>query len=140
MANRGHPFLTKKNKLFQQKGTITNCHYIFACIEPLSLQNAMAQMLCGDEVGAVVVDIGAATSKFGSAGQDVPQHVFRSDIGVTDEAEKRSYKIGDSAFRVILNDTEIVSPYAGGGEVVNEHDIFSLSQSYLSKQKCLFRG
>lgn len=38
-------------------------------------------MFCGDEVAAVVVDIGSSMSKFGTAGEDSPKHVFRSDIG-----------------------------------------------------------
>ena len=38
-------------------------------------------MFCGDEVSAVVVDMGSSLSKFGTAGEDSPKHVFRSDIG-----------------------------------------------------------
>ena len=38
-------------------------------------------MFCGDEVAAVVADIGSSMSKFGTAGEDSPKHVFRSDIG-----------------------------------------------------------
>ena len=38
-----------------------------------------ASMLCGDEVPGVVIDIGSSFCKFGSAGQDAPHHVFRSD-------------------------------------------------------------
>lgn len=38
-------------------------------------------MFCGDEVAAIVVDIGSSVSKFGSAGEDTPRHVFRSEIG-----------------------------------------------------------
>ena len=74
-------------------------------------------MLCGDEVGAVVVDIGAALCKFGSAGQDAPQHVFRSDIGIVNasDMEENSFKLGDSALRVIKNDVDIGQPYSGGG-------------------------
>jgi actin-related protein len=40
-------------------------------------------MFCGDEVAAVVVDIGSETCKFGTAGEDSPRHVFRSDTGVS---------------------------------------------------------
>lgn len=38
-----------------------------------------ASMLCGDEVPGVVIDTGSSFCKFGSAGQDAPHHVFRSD-------------------------------------------------------------
>ena len=38
-------------------------------------------MLCGDEVRAAVVDVGSAVSKFGTAGEDHPRHVFRSEVG-----------------------------------------------------------
>lgn len=39
-------------------------------------------MLCGDEVCALVSDLGHSLCRFGAAGQDTPRHVFRSDIGV----------------------------------------------------------
>ena len=31
-----------------------------------------------DEINAAVIDIGTMTSRFGTAGQDAPKHVFRS--------------------------------------------------------------
>ena len=38
-------------------------------------------MLCGDEVQSVVLDIGHSISKFGTSGQDIPRHIFRSEVG-----------------------------------------------------------
>jgi hypothetical protein len=31
-----------------------------------------------DEIKSAIVDIGSSTCRFGTAGQDVPRHVFRS--------------------------------------------------------------
>lgn len=64
-------------------------------------------MLCGDESNAVVFDIGSATTRVGTAGQDCPYHVFRSDIGdlyLEDGAKKKI--IGDSALRIIRDNIE----------------------------------
>ena len=71
-----------------------------------------AVMLCGDEVGSVVCDIGGAWSKFGSAGEDCPYHVFRSDIGYIEEemseGPDRSYRVGDNALRLVQEKLEVV--------------------------------
>ena len=38
-------------------------------------------MYGGDEVSAVVIDLGTHSVKAGYAGQDTPQHVFPSAVG-----------------------------------------------------------
>lgn len=48
-------------------------------------------MLCGDEILAVVVDIGSSTTKYGTAGEDSPRHVFHSDIGVNVDDSSKKY-------------------------------------------------
>ena len=78
-----------------------------------------AVMLCGDEVGSVVCDIGGAWSKFGSAGEDCPYHVFRSDIGYIEEEMSEgpdwSYRVGDNALRLVQEKLEVVNPYSETG-------------------------
>ena len=83
-----------------------------------------AAMLCGDEVASCVVDIGGAFTKVGSAGQDSPHHVYRSDVGVVEreqimgEGLETSFIVGDSGLRVPRKNMEIRSPYTSQGTVV----------------------
>ena len=74
----------------------------------------MAQMLCGDEVQSAVVDIGTAFSKFGEGGQELPRHVFRSDIGTLPKS--KNYIISDSHLKHYLsnNNIEITKPFDNG--------------------------
>ena len=83
--------------------------------------SALAQMLCGDEVASIVVDIGASFCKFGSSGQDVPHHLFRSDIGILNkEDDSNNFVIGDSELRVLRDNLDIVNPfYPQEGEYLN---------------------
>ena len=79
-----------------------------------------AAMLCGDEVGSVVCDIGGAWSKFGSAGEDSPHHVFRSDIGYieeeTAEGPCKSFRVGDTALRLAQDKVEVENPFSVSGK------------------------
>ena len=81
-----------------------------------------AAMLCGDEVASCVVDIGGSLTKMGSAGQDSPHHIFRSDVGVSEkeqemgEGMETSYVIGDSALRVPRKNMEVRNPFTPQGE------------------------
>eukprot|EP01031_Cornospumella_fuschlensis_P040662 gene40662-49576_t len=59
-------------------------------------------MLCGDEVNAVVVDIGSQSTRLGFAGQDVPKYNFRSDVRVVGGDKT----VGEQAFRVLREDAE----------------------------------
>ena len=80
-----------------------------------------AAMLCGDEVASAVVDIGGAYCKFGSAGQDCPPHVFRSDVGCIENENSKSYRIGDSALRIVDDTVEVSSPYSTEGIYITLH-------------------
>ena len=51
-------------------------------------------MYCGDEVAALVGDIGSSFSKFGYAGEDTPRHICTSNVGV--DVRKRVWA-GDEA-------------------------------------------
>lgn len=37
-------------------------------------------MYCGDEVGAIVGDIGYSNARFGFAGEDIPKCIFSSQV------------------------------------------------------------
>ncbi|KAJ1431464.1 actin family [Ochromonadaceae sp. CCMP2298] len=64
-------------------------------------------MLCGDEMQSAVVDLGSSSCRFGSAGQDMPRHVFRSEIGlIADETGSRSI-YGDTGLRYLHKDLHI---------------------------------
>ena len=41
-------------------------------------------MFCGDEVPAVVIDLGSCNSRFGSGGEAFPKHVYKSVIGINE--------------------------------------------------------
>jgi Actin len=62
-----------------------------------------------DEVKAAVVDIGSSLCRFGTAGEDLPRHIFRSDIGVSEDAEETDHKIGDVSLRFVQSDVTIES-------------------------------
>jgi actin, other eukaryote len=49
-------------------------------------------MYCGDEVAALVGDIGSSFSKFGYAGEDTPRHVCTSNVGTT---SSNTFFVGD---------------------------------------------
>jgi actin-related protein len=36
----------------------------------------------GDEIGAVIVDIGSFSSRIGNAGEDIPKACFHSSVGI----------------------------------------------------------
>ena len=51
-------------------------------------------MYCGDEVAALVGDIGSSFSKFGYAGEDTPRHICTSNVGVT---SGNAFFVGEAA-------------------------------------------
>ena len=51
-------------------------------------------MYCGDEVAALVGDIGSSVSKFGYAGEDTPRHICTSNVGAT---SGNAFFVGDEA-------------------------------------------
>lgn len=72
------------------------------------------QMLCGDEVQGAVIDIGSAFSKFGTSGQDLPRHVFRSSVGTLPSTNGNKYVVGDSSLKFCPSDTEVSNPFVDG--------------------------
>ena len=62
-----------------------------------------------DEVQAAVVDIGSSLCRFGTAGEDLPRRIFRSDIGVSEDPEETDHKIGDVSLRFVQSDITIES-------------------------------
>ncbi len=62
-------------------------------------------MLCGDEVEAAVIDMGSSLTKVGTAGQDIPRFVFKSDVGLNkrfsevDLSHGSKFIIGESALK-----------------------------------------
>ena len=74
----------------------------------------MQQMLCGDEVKAAIVDLGSYKMRFGTAGQDLPRHVFRADCGYLDgkcNGNDRKSVISDVGLRCISENVEISNPF-----------------------------
>lgn len=93
------------------------------------------QMLCGDEVQSAVVDIGTLFSKFGDGGQELPRHVFRSDVGkiaiddslLTSQSSK--YVVGDTSLRYhnkINSNVEISKPFENGRLIIASYLIYEL--------------
>ena len=52
-------------------------------------------MLCGDEVRAAVMDLGSSFCRFGAAGQGLPTHVYKTDVGLRELSSSSSG--GDSS-------------------------------------------
>ena len=47
--------------------------------------------------------------RFGTAGEDLPRHLFRSDIGVSEDSDESDHKIGDVSLRFVQSDITIES-------------------------------
>jgi len=84
----------------------------------------MAQMYCGDEVPAVVLDIGSFNCRVGNAGEAAPKHIFRSVVG---EYDNTSY-FGDIGVRVLRPmevKPAIETPFSFYSDVNNSVDLAS---------------
>jgi len=83
------------------------------------------QMLCGDEVQGGIIDIGSAFSKFGTSGQDLPRHVFRSSLATTSSnhgtASSNKYIVGDSSLKFCPSDTGVTNPFIDGKLIIIFH-------------------
>lgn len=77
------------------------------------------QMLCGDEIQAAVIDIGSCLSKFGTAGQDLPRHIFKSAIGISDNSQKNL--VGDICLRHVASNIEIITPFKESRQNLYSH-------------------
>ena len=81
-------------------------------------------MYGGDEVSAVVLDLGTHSVKAGYAGQDTPQHVFPSDVGTCPKSGDVDMTDGSSAstrdfyvdsMGVRRDGVEVQSPFGENG-------------------------
>ena len=78
-------------------------------------------MYGGDEVSAVVMEIGSSSTKCGYAGEDTPKFVLPSAVGVmgggeassTDKAKKQ-YFVGSNAMAVRRDGMRVESPMTDG--------------------------
>ena len=100
-------------------------------------------MLCGDEVGSVVCDIGGAWSKFGCAGEDSPHHIVRSDVGYIEEEMTegpcKSFRVGDIALRLAQVKLEVENPYSASGKN-NTYSSFLIFSAKMNTKFALIRN
>ena len=70
------------------------------------MSRVTAVMFGGDEVSAVVLDMGSSCTKSGYAGEDSPKFVIPSNVGVigeevtAQEGSKRTFHVGTNALAV----------------------------------------
>ena len=100
-------------------------------------------MLCGDEVQAAVIDIGTSFSKFGTSGQDLPRHVFRSDLCTANDSTSSNKRlvVGDSALKCQSSSSEIRRPFSNGTHflfylLISLRDIYFCIISRCSRLGC----
>lgn len=100
-------------------------------------------MLGGDEIGAVVIEVGSHTTRCGYAGEDTPKSVFPSDVSVVSmndgsqaSAEERMeveapagptkrYRVGSQAMSVFVPGSEVVNPLDSETCYVKNWDVLS---------------
>ena len=91
----------------------------------------------GDEVGALVLDVGSHTIKGGYAGEEMPKAVVPNFIGVTEEESKRNYYYDSTFLNVRRKGLEIVTPMKNG--LIENWDLFEEVLRYtIEKVFCLF--
>jgi len=78
-------------------------------------------MFGGDEVSAIVMDMGTTCTKSGYAGEDCPKFVIPSHVGVmggeaaaTQDGAKRQFHIGTNALAVPREGMAVESPFKNG--------------------------
>lgn len=74
-------------------------------------------LLCGDEIQACIIDIGNTSIKFGTAGEDLPRHVIRSDIGFLNSENQNQYIFGDLNAKIIKENIEITKHVQSDGSI-----------------------
>ena len=101
-------------------------------------------MYGGDEVSAVVLDLGTHSVKAGYAGQDTPQHVFPSDVGTCPKSGDVDMTDGSSAstrdfyvdsMGVRRDGVEVQSPFGENGMLEDWEAVESIWEHAL--KKCL---
>ncbi|KAI8385754.1 actin family [Blakeslea trispora] len=80
----------------------------------------------GDEVNALVLDIGTSMTRAGYAGEDTPRVMFPTSVGYVDtevdEQKKREYFIGDNKINRFKSQMEITHPLEEG--LVNDWEAY----------------
>jgi len=104
-------------------------------------------MYGGDEVSAVVIDLGTHSVKAGYAGQDTPQHVFPSAVGecakggdadMTAEGENasaRHFEVDNMGIR--RDGMEVTSPYGENGMLEDWEAVEAIWEHALKKRLAL---
>ncbi|KAJ3102732.1 NuA4 histone acetyltransferase subunit [Phlyctochytrium planicorne] len=83
----------------------------------------------GDEVGAVVLDIGSSTTRAGHAGEDSPRIVIPSAVGSLAEGDSKEKKyFGESQLYAWKKDMELKQPLENG--LVKDWDAFESVWDY----------
>lgn len=90
-------------------------------------------MFGGDEVSAVVIDIGQGSVKAGWAGEDAPKVCFPSYVGLKGSRDKADFVMGSSALTLRRDDMEVVQPYLSG-KVTDWELYLSLVEHTLTKE------
>ncbi|KAB5524724.1 hypothetical protein DKX38_022473 [Salix brachista] len=97
-------------------------------------------MYGGDEVSAIVIDLGSHTCKAGYAGEDAPKAVFPSVVGsmdqmdVDDATSKCKLYVGSQALGFRRDNMEVLSPFKDG--IVSDWDMVDSIWNHAFKE-CL---
>ncbi|KAI8619291.1 actin family [Chytriomyces sp. MP71] len=90
-------------------------------------------MTAGEDVSAIVIDVGSATTKVGFAGDDSPKGVFPSTIGLVETGAQRQHFIGENRAFAWRDKMEMRNPMANG--VVNDWDALEAIWEYTFKER-----
>lgn len=88
----------------------------------------------GDEVSALVLDVGSSSTRAGYAGEDTPKAVFSTTYGVSGNASSQKYHIGDTETSVWKSDMEMRNPMDAEG-LVTDWDILEKIWAYALKTR-----
>ena len=93
-------------------------------------------MYGGDEVSAIVIDMGSTCTKAGYAGEDCPKYVIPSQVGVLGEGSAAERRAGTNALSVRADGMSIASALSDG--VVADWDAYEaiLDHTYKSCLSC----
>jgi len=88
----------------------------------------------GDEVGALVLDVGSHTIKAGYAGEEMPKCVLPNCIGIVNEPDKKRRCLYDSTYLTVPRaNLDITSPMKGG--CIDNWDLFEEILGYTIKER-----
>lgn len=92
----------------------------------------------GDEVGAVVIEIGTHSTRAGFAGEDSPKAVFPSSIGSgSGEGGKRSFYVGSQSLSTRRDNVEVVNPIGDDGLVRDWEAVEQIYDHSLRRVLCV---